>query len=97
MHLPFFPWMQSVCCQFGRRRPRRTDGVGTRYLGIMSGDEAPASHHANKRELDNASTISLAQALEIEALAQSVDIQTDDMREALMAYMERRPPTFQGR
>ena len=36
-----------------------------------------------KRELDNASTTSLAQALEIEALAQSVNVHTDDLREAL--------------
>jgi 2-(1,2-epoxy-1,2-dihydrophenyl)acetyl-CoA isomerase len=57
----------------------------------------PIAISSAKRELDNASTISLAHALEIEALAQSVNIQTDDMREALLAYMERRPPTFEGR
>ena len=50
-----------------------------------------------KRELDNASASSLAHALETEAAAQSVNVQTDDMREALVAYMERRPPTFTGR
>jgi enoyl-CoA hydratase/carnithine racemase len=57
----------------------------------------PIAISSSKRELDNASTVSLAQALEIEALAQSVNIQTDDLREALLAYMERRPPTFTGR
>ena len=38
--------------------------------------------------------MSLAQALEIEALAQSVNVQTEDLREALMAWMEKRPPVF---
>jgi 2-(1,2-epoxy-1,2-dihydrophenyl)acetyl-CoA isomerase len=50
-----------------------------------------------KRELDNASTMSLAQALEVEALAQSVNVHTDDLREALTAYVQRRPPNFTGR
>ena len=57
----------------------------------------PIALASTKRELDDASTSSLAQALEIEALAQSVNAQTDDLREALLAYMERRPPTFTGR
>ena len=57
----------------------------------------PIALASTKRELDNASTVSLAQALEIEALAQGVNVQTDDLREALIAYMERRPPTFTGR
>jgi 2-(1,2-epoxy-1,2-dihydrophenyl)acetyl-CoA isomerase len=50
-----------------------------------------------KRELDNAGTSSLAQALETEALAQSVNVGTEDIREALTAYVERRPPEFEGR
>jgi 2-(1,2-epoxy-1,2-dihydrophenyl)acetyl-CoA isomerase len=57
----------------------------------------PIALSSTKRQLDNASTLSLAQALEIETLAQSVNVQTDDLREALLAFMERRPPTFQGR
>ncbi|HVJ98953.1 MAG TPA: enoyl-CoA hydratase-related protein [Acidimicrobiia bacterium] len=57
----------------------------------------PIALAASKRELDNAVSMSLAQALEIEALAQSVNVQTDDLREALTAWMERRPPTFTGK
>ena len=49
-----------------------------------------------KRELDNAAHTSLAQALEAEALAQSINVQTDDLKEALMAYAEHRPPNFSG-
>jgi 2-(1,2-epoxy-1,2-dihydrophenyl)acetyl-CoA isomerase len=56
----------------------------------------PVALASTKRELDNASTMSLAQALELEALAQSFNTHTDDMREALTAWMERRPPTFKG-
>jgi enoyl-CoA hydratase/carnithine racemase len=57
----------------------------------------PVALSLTKRELDNASSSSLAHALEAEATAQSVNVQTDDMREALMAYIERRPPKFTGR
>lgn len=57
----------------------------------------PVALSLTKRELDNASSSSLAHALEAEAAAQSVNVQTDDMREALMAYIERRPANFTGR
>jgi 2-(1,2-epoxy-1,2-dihydrophenyl)acetyl-CoA isomerase len=57
----------------------------------------PIALASTKRELDHASTTSLAQALELETLAQSVNAQTDDLREALLAWIERRPPTFTGR
>jgi 2-(1,2-epoxy-1,2-dihydrophenyl)acetyl-CoA isomerase len=57
----------------------------------------PVALSMTKRELDNASTSSLAQALEVEALAQSVNSGTEDLREALLAYVERRPPEFRGR
>jgi 2-(1,2-epoxy-1,2-dihydrophenyl)acetyl-CoA isomerase len=57
----------------------------------------PIALASTKREINNASAMSLAQALEIEALAQSVNVQTEDLREALMAWMEKRPPVFKGR
>ena len=44
-----------------------------------------------------AGTTTADRVCEMEALAQSVNTTTDDMREALLAYMERRPPTFTGR
>ncbi len=50
-----------------------------------------------KRQLDNAVGASLAQTLEVEALAQNVNIHTEDMREAFTAYAERRAPRFEGR
>ena len=63
--------------------------------GIAAGP--PIALSMTKRELDNAGGSSLAQALEVEALAQSVNVGTADLREALMAYVERRPPRFEGR
>ena len=57
----------------------------------------PVALSMTKRELDHASTSSLAHALEVEALAQTVNVHTDDLREALMAFIERRPPVFTGR
>jgi len=57
----------------------------------------PMALAMTKRELDNAATSSLEQALEAEALAQSLNAQSRDMREALTAYAERRPPVFEGR
>jgi 2-(1,2-epoxy-1,2-dihydrophenyl)acetyl-CoA isomerase len=57
----------------------------------------PLALSMTKRELDNAGTSSLVQALETEALAQSVNVGTEDVREAMTAYVERRPPEFKGR
>jgi 2-(1,2-epoxy-1,2-dihydrophenyl)acetyl-CoA isomerase len=57
----------------------------------------PIALASTKRLLDHADASSLAQALEAEALAQSWNAQTEDMREALTAFMERRTPNFVGR
>jgi 2-(1,2-epoxy-1,2-dihydrophenyl)acetyl-CoA isomerase len=57
----------------------------------------PIALSLSKRELDGASSMSLAQALEVEALAQGINAGTADMREAMMAWFEKRPPTFEGR
>jgi len=60
-------------------------------------DGPPIALSMTKRELDNASISSLAQALETEALAQNANVHTEDMQEAMIAYMERRPPVFKRR
>jgi enoyl-CoA hydratase/carnithine racemase len=72
------------------------DAATAEVVGLIAGGP-PVALSSTKRELDNAANSSLAHALEVEALAQGVNVTTDDMREALMAYIERRPPTFTGR
>jgi 2-(1,2-epoxy-1,2-dihydrophenyl)acetyl-CoA isomerase len=57
----------------------------------------PLALSMTKRELNAAPQFSLAQALEVEALAQSVNVETDDTKEALAAYSQRRTPNFSGR
>ena len=56
----------------------------------------PIAISMTKRQLDNSGSSSLLQSLEVEALAQNVNLSTNDMREAFMAYFERRPPNFTG-
>jgi 2-(1,2-epoxy-1,2-dihydrophenyl)acetyl-CoA isomerase len=50
-----------------------------------------------KTLLNNSLAVSMDQALEDEARAQSVNFATRDTREALTAFVERRAPTFEGR
>jgi 2-(1,2-epoxy-1,2-dihydrophenyl)acetyl-CoA isomerase len=57
----------------------------------------PLALSMTKRLLDASSGGSLATALEQEGLAQTVNVGTDDMKEAFLAYFEKRPPTFEGR
>jgi len=76
--------------------PDDLDGATLEIVSAIAGGP-PVALSMTKRQLDNAAHASLAQALEAEALAQSVNVQTDDLREALVAYAERRPPNFSGR
>ena len=49
-----------------------------------------------KRYLNNASNISLFQALEAEGLGQGVNFSTRDTKEAMRAFVEKRDPAFEG-
>ncbi len=51
----------------------------------------------SKRLLDASASVSLAQALEDEARSQHITYGSEDMREGMAAYLERRDPRFRGR
>lgn len=72
------------------------DAAVAEVAGTIAGGP-PVALRMTKRELDAAGGSSLAQALEHEALAQTVNVHTADMREAMVAYAERRSPRFEGR
>ena len=56
----------------------------------------PIALSGTKRYLNNASNVSLFQALEAEALGQSVNFATRDTKEAMRAFAEKRDPVFEG-
>jgi 2-(1,2-epoxy-1,2-dihydrophenyl)acetyl-CoA isomerase len=57
----------------------------------------PIALSMTKKLLDNAASSTLTQALEAEALAGIVNLGTRDLREAFLAFREKRPPVFEGR
>jgi 2-(1,2-epoxy-1,2-dihydrophenyl)acetyl-CoA isomerase len=57
----------------------------------------PLALSMSKRLLDQSSAVSLAQALEAEALAQNVNFQSKDTAEAMIAFVQKREPRFEGR
>jgi len=56
----------------------------------------PIALASTKRLLNNASSISLFQALEAEGLSQALNFSTADTNEALAAFVEKRDPVFKG-
>jgi 2-(1,2-epoxy-1,2-dihydrophenyl)acetyl-CoA isomerase len=50
----------------------------------------------SKRVLNNSFALSFEQAIEDEARNQHISFSTNDMSEAMSAYIQRRPPTFHG-
>jgi 2-(1,2-epoxy-1,2-dihydrophenyl)acetyl-CoA isomerase len=57
----------------------------------------PLALSMTKRLLDQSAQVSLAQALEAEAQAQTVNFGTRDTAEAMAAFVQRREPRFDGR
>lgn len=57
----------------------------------------PIALAMTKRLLNNSHDATLEQALDDEGQAQTVNFGTADTREAVMAFMEKRQPTFHGR
>lgn len=57
----------------------------------------PLALALTKRMLSNAFSTSFAEALDAEAMAQSVNVASEDTREAIRAFFQKREPTFRGR
>ncbi len=57
----------------------------------------PIALGMTKRLLNQAKDVSLAEAVEHEAMAQAVNGGTEDMQNAMRAFREKRLPTFEGR
>jgi 2-(1,2-epoxy-1,2-dihydrophenyl)acetyl-CoA isomerase len=57
----------------------------------------PIALGLTKRLLNEAKDVTLAEAVEHEAMAQAVNGGTSDMQNAILAFREKRTPTFEGR
>jgi 2-(1,2-epoxy-1,2-dihydrophenyl)acetyl-CoA isomerase len=57
----------------------------------------PIARSMSKKLLNNSAAVSMAQALEDEARCQTVNFTTEDTREAMRAFAEKRSPKFLGR
>jgi 2-(1,2-epoxy-1,2-dihydrophenyl)acetyl-CoA isomerase len=57
----------------------------------------PLAMQLTKKLLSNAFAVGLSEALDAEAAAQSVNLVSDDMREGVAAFLQKRAPVFHGR
>ena len=57
----------------------------------------PLALQMTKRMVNSGLQMSLSEMLHWEGMAQTVNGATEDGKEAMMAFMEKRPPKFQGR
>jgi len=57
----------------------------------------PLALSMTKKLLNDSLAMSLDQALEAEGMAQTLNFTTADTAEAMMAFLEKRDPTFRGR
>jgi 2-(1,2-epoxy-1,2-dihydrophenyl)acetyl-CoA isomerase len=75
-----------------------TDAFATRVaeLAAQLADLPTKGVGMTKRLLDHAVTASLEEQLEREAQLQTAATQTEDFKEGVAAFLEKRPPKFRG-
>jgi 2-(1,2-epoxy-1,2-dihydrophenyl)acetyl-CoA isomerase len=69
----------------------------TRALAEKIAAGPPLALRLDKQMLNRAATSDLAAALEVEAFSQGLAIASEDHREGVAAFFDKRPPTFSGR
>lgn len=74
----------------------RLDATVDELVGAIVANP-PIALSMSKRMLDAGMGISLAEALEAESMAQTVNFSTEDFAEAMNAFVAKRPPVFRGR
>jgi enoyl-CoA hydratase/carnithine racemase len=68
----------------------------TRELAEKIAAGPPLALRLNKQSVNRAAASDLAAALEVEALSQGLAIASDDHREGVAAFFDKRPPKFSG-
>jgi enoyl-CoA hydratase/carnithine racemase len=72
------------------------DGFVAEWAGRLAAGP-PIALAMTKRLLNNSFNVTLEEALDDEGLSQAVNFSTKDTAEAVMAFVEKRAPTFRGR
>jgi 2-(1,2-epoxy-1,2-dihydrophenyl)acetyl-CoA isomerase len=68
----------------------------TRALAETIAAGPPLALRLDKQALNRAASSDLASALEVEALSQGIAVASDDHREGVAAFFDKRPPKFSG-
>ena len=67
------------------------------HRASATGSGAPIATRLMKENLNRATERTIEQTLEAEAITQSLSFASEDTREAVIAWVEKRDPVFKGR